>query len=79
MRIEFSERPLSPDELCQALGVEIGSTDLDNDNAPLIWAVLNCGFGVVTVDSWSSKVRLVHFTLQDHILAHPTLFVAPIR
>jgi len=74
MWIAYSERPLSPNELCQALGVAIGSTDLDNDNTPSIRTILNCGLGLVTVDSSSSKVRLVHFTLQEHILANPTLF-----
>jgi len=74
MWIAYSERPLSPDELSQALGVAIGSTDLDNDNAPSIRTILNCSLGLVTVDSSSSKVRLVHFTLQEHILANPTLF-----
>ena len=77
MWIAYSLRPLSPDELCQALGVEIGSTDLDNDNSPSIRTILNCGLGLVTVDSSSSKVRLVHFTLQEHILANPTVFYNP--
>jgi len=77
MWIAYSERPLGPDELCQALSVEIGSTDLDNNNAPSIRTILNCGLGLVTVDSWSSKTRLVHFTLQEHIIANPTLFCTP--
>jgi len=77
MWIAHSERPLSPDELCQALGVAIGSTDLDNDNTPSIRTILNCGLGLVTVDSSSSKVRLVHFTLQEYILANPTVFYNP--
>ena len=77
MWIAYSEEPLKPDELCQALGVEIGSTDLDNDNTPSIRTILNCGLGLVTVDSSSSKARLVHFTLQEHIIANPTLFCTP--
>ena len=77
MWVAYSERPLQPEELCQALGVEIGSTDLNSDNAPSIRTILNCGLGLVTVDSSSSKVRLVHFTLQEYILANPTLFDRP--
>jgi len=77
MWIAYSRLPLSPDELCQALGVAIGSTDLDNDNIPSIRTILNCGLGLITVDSSSSRVRLVHFTLQEHILANPTLFCSP--
>jgi len=77
MWIAYSELPLSPDELCQALGVEIGSADLDSDNVPSIRTILNCGLGLVTVDSSSSVVRLVHFTLQEHIQANLTLFCSP--
>jgi len=77
MWIAYSEWPLSPDQLCQALGVEIGSADLDSDNVPSIRSILNCGLGLVTVDSSSSVVRLIHFTLQEYILANPALFCSP--
>jgi len=77
MWISHSERPLSPDELCQALGVEIGSIDLNSDNRPSIRTISNCGLGLITVDSSAWKVRLVHFTLQEHILANPRLFHGP--
>ena len=77
MWVAYSERSLAPDELCEALGVEIGSRDLNSDNAPSIRTILNCTLGLGTVDSSSSKVRLVHFTLQEHILANPKLFPSP--
>ena len=77
MWVAHSELPLGPDELRQALGVEIGSKDMNNDNAPSIRTILNCALGLVIVDSSSSKVRLVHFALQEHILANPTLFDSP--
>ena len=77
MWVAYSERLLQPDELCQALGVEIGSRDLSNDNVPSIRMILNCGLGLVTVDSSSCRVRLVHFTLQEYFLANPTLFQNP--
>jgi len=77
MWIAYSEQPLKPDELCQALGVEVGSDDLNKDNTPNIRTILRCGLGLVTVDSSSSTVRLVHFTLQEHILANPIIFQSP--
>ena len=77
MWIAYSERSLRPDELCQALGIEIGLTDQDHDNVPSIRTILNCGRGLVIVDSSSFQVRLVHFTLQEHILANPTLLCTP--
>jgi len=36
MWIYHSERPLEVDELCHALGVEIGSADFDGNNVPSI-------------------------------------------
>ena len=77
MWVAYSERLLKPDELCQALGVEVGSKDLKRDNAPTMQTIMNCTLGFITVDSSSSTVRLVHFTLQEYILAHPTLFQNP--
>ena len=74
MWISHSERPLKVDELCHALGVEIGSADLDGDNVPSIGTLLACCQGLVTVDDEASTVRLIHFTLQEYLLAHPDLF-----
>jgi len=48
----------------------------EQDNVPTIQTVMNCALGLVTVDT-SSTVRLVHFTLQEYILANPTLFQSP--
>ena len=45
-----SERPLQVDELCHALAVEIGATDFDPENIPLIGTLLHYCQGLVTVD-----------------------------
>jgi len=74
MWISHSERPLKIDELCQALGVEIGSSDLDSDDVPSIGTLLACCQGLVTVDKMASTGRLIHFTLQEYLRAHPELF-----
>jgi len=74
MWISHSERPLKVDELCHALGVEIGSPDLDGDNVPSIGTLLTCCQGLVTVDKEGSTVRLIHLTLQEYLRAHPQLF-----
>ena len=73
----YSERPLSAKELCYALGVEIGATDLDPENVPAIRTLLSSCLGLVTVEKYSSAVRLVHFTLQEHFTSDPTLFCSP--
>jgi len=74
MWISHSERPLKVQELCHALGVEIGAADLDGDNAPSIGTLLACCQGLVAVDKETSTVRLIHFTLQQYLQAHPELF-----
>ena len=77
MWVVYSERPLKAQELCHALGVEIGSADLDPENVPALRTLLSSCLGLVTVEASSSTVRLVHFTLQEHLASDPTLFHSP--
>ena len=77
MWVLCSERPLRAEELCHALGVEIGSTELDPKNIPTLRILLSSCLGLLTVEGSSSTVRLVHFTLQEHLSSHPTLFPSP--
>src|SRR5207302_3907267 len=77
MWVLYSERPLRAEELCHALGVEVGSTDLDAENVPALRTLLASSLGLVTVEASSSTVRLVHFTLRDHLSTDPTLFQSP--
>ena len=73
----YSERPLQAEELCHALAVEMGSRDLDSKNVPALRTLLSSCLGFVTVEESSSIVRLVHFTLQEHLLSDPTLIPSP--
>ena len=77
MWISHSERPLMVGELRDALGVEIGAADLDIDNVPSIRTLLACCKGLFVVDKEASTVRLIHFTLQEYLQAHPELFDRP--
>ena len=63
MWVLYSERPLRAEELCHALGVEIGSADLDLENVPALRTLAAFCLGPVTVEVYSSTIRLVHFTL----------------
>ena len=69
-----SQRPLGVEELCHALGVEIGSVDFDPKNVPASRTLLSCCLGLVTVEASSRTFRLVHFTLQEHLASDPTIF-----
>jgi len=73
MWVSHAERPFRVDELRHALGVE-GSTDLDIGNIPAIETLLACSLGLVTIEKSSSTVRLVHYTLQEHLSNNPNLF-----
>jgi len=77
MWVLYSERPLRAHELSHALGVEIGSTDLDPESAPALRTLISSCLGLVTVEVSSSTVRLVHFTLQEHLSRDPTLLHSP--
>jgi len=77
MWVLHSKRALRAEELCHALGVEIGSADLDQENVPALRTLLASSLGLVTIEASSSTVRLVHFTLQEHLSADPTLFPSP--
>ena len=74
MWISHSERPLKANELCHALAVEIGSPNLNTYNVPSIGTLMACCQGLIAVDKEASTARLIHFTLQEYLRAHPDLF-----
>ena len=73
MWISHAERPLKTDEICHALAVEIGSTDINTNNVPSIRTVLSCCQGLTAVDG-SSTIRLIHLTLKEYLSRHADLF-----
>ena len=77
--VSYSARPLQAEELCHALGMEIGSTDLDPESIASMRTLLSSCLGLLTVEASSSMVRLVHFTLQEHLSSDPTLSSVPNR
>ena len=77
MWISHAERPLSVDEICHALAVEIESTEINTNNVPSIRTVLGCCQGLVAVDEGSSTIRLIHFTLKEYLSGHADLFERP--
>ena len=74
MWLSHSERPLKANELCYAMGVEIGSTDLNSQNIPTIETLLGCSLGLVILEASSYRVRLVHYTLQEYLSNNTDLF-----
>ena len=77
MWVSHAERPLHVNGLRHALGVEKGSVDLNIRNIPAIETLLACSLGLVTVEKFSSTVRLVHYTLQEYLSHNSDLFLNP--
>ncbi|KAF8858382.1 hypothetical protein BDZ45DRAFT_397454 [Acephala macrosclerotiorum] len=65
--ITCAKRPLTTAELLHALGVEVGESNLDEDNVPWIEDIVSVCAGLVTVDKESSIVRLAHYTTQEYL------------
>jgi ankyrin repeat protein len=64
--ITCSKRPLSTSELQHALAVEVGKTELDEENLPQLEDMVSVCAGLVIVDKESSIIRLVHYTTQEY-------------
>ena len=77
MWISHSKRPLRSEELCYALGVELGVENFNVANVPSIRSVLGCTLGLVTIDEKASTLHLLHHTLQEYLRQQSTLFITP--
>jgi len=77
MWLSHSERPLETNELCDALGVDIGSVRRNSENIPTIEALLGFSLGLVVVEASTYTVRLVHRTLQEYLRDNADLFPNP--
>lgn len=63
--IIIAERPLTVRELQHALAIEIGETELDEDNIPDVAEIISVCAGLVAIDKQSDIIRLVHYTTQE--------------
>jgi len=77
MWLSHSERSLTTNELCDALGVEIGSVNRNSEDIPTIETLLGCSLGLVVVEASTYTVRLVHRTLQEYLRDNTDLFSNP--
>ncbi|KAJ9217078.1 hypothetical protein DTO166G4_1133 [Paecilomyces variotii] len=66
--ITCAKRPLTTTEIQNALAVELGESDLDEDNISDLDDIISAcaGLVTVTVDASSSVIRLVHYTAQEY-------------
>jgi len=62
-----ARRPLSTLELLHALAIEVGDTEIDQDNILDTEQVLTICAGLVTLDEQSDNVRFIHYTTQEYL------------
>jgi len=58
--ISCARSPLSTLQLRHALAIEIGESELDEENLPNIETVISACAGLVTFDEQSNVIRLIH-------------------
>jgi ankyrin repeat protein len=64
--ITCAKRPLTTSELEHALAVEIGQSQLDEQNLCQVEDIVSVCAGLVTIDEESGIIRLVHYTTQEY-------------
>ncbi|KFY95418.1 hypothetical protein V498_03373 [Pseudogymnoascus sp. VKM F-4517 (FW-2822)] len=64
--ITYAQKPLTAQELCCAIAIEPGETELNPDAVPDIDDILSVCAGLVMVDTERKIVRLVHYTTQEY-------------
>lgn len=74
--ITCAKRPLTTSELQHALAVEVGESDLDEDNLPQIGDMVSVCSGLVRVDEESGIIPLVHYTTQEYFSANAKRLVS---
>lgn len=60
--ITYTQRPLTTEELCHALAVEAGESELNPANISDVEDMVSVCAGLVTVDNESNIIQLVHYT-----------------
>jgi ankyrin repeat protein len=65
--IHLAERPLTVEDLLCALAIKDGDRCLDERGIPVRETLLNCCHGLALIDQETSTVRLVHYSLEEHL------------
>ncbi|KAJ1708855.1 hypothetical protein NYO67_8959 [Aspergillus flavus] len=72
--IHFAGRPLAVNELLCSLGIRDGDTCYDPRGTPIRETLLNCCHGLAVIDRDTSTVRLVHYSLEEHLYQQNQIF-----
>jgi hypothetical protein len=64
--VSYAQRPLTTQELCNALAIVPGERVLNDDNFYDVEDIISVCAGLVTIDEESNVIRLVHYTTQEY-------------
>ena len=64
--LTYLKGSLSKEGLRYALAVRTGESHLDPDNLPLAKRIIECCFGLVTMNEENDSLRLMHFSLKEY-------------
>ena len=67
MWISHAKRPLTVNELSEALAIRSGQSALNTKNRPSQKMMVECCLGLVTIDEESESIRLVHYAIQEYV------------
>ena len=70
MWMSHVHKPLTVDELSDALAIRLGEASLNTKYRPSQKRMVDCCLGLVTVDEETSIIRLVHYTAQEYLQDH---------
>ncbi|KAH2625825.1 hypothetical protein KXW54_006539, partial [Aspergillus fumigatus] len=72
--VYLAERPLTVDELLCSLAVRDGDTVFDGRGMPIKKTLLNSCHGLTTIDTETSTIRLVHYSLEEYLHQQQQVF-----
>lgn len=75
--LTYSKRLMTVKEVQNALAIEPGTPDLDEDNLSDIDEIMGFCAGLVIVDEETQVIRLVHYTTQDYLRTNGDRLLAP--
>lgn len=70
MWMSHAQRPLRIGELVDVLALKSSERSLNQRHRPSPRLLLECCFGLVSLDEESSVLRLVHYSVQEYLLDH---------
>ena len=70
MWLTHTRRPMLIAELSEALAIRLGTNSLNSKYCPWPKRIVDCSMGLTVMDEHSTVIRLVHYSVQEHLYRH---------